>query len=235
MRILLKLSGEALSWGKWFGFDKKMLDHVSELVEEMINDWHQIWIVVWAWNFIRWAEVWDIDRCIADNMWMLAININALALYDYFTKRWIKVRNLNSFAIDWVADRFNKPKALKFFEKSGVLIIWWWTWNPYFTTDTAWVLRALEIEADLLIKATKVDWLYDKDPKKFDDAKLISHITYNEVLRERYKLMDLTAITLAKTNNLKIAIANLYKKEKILDILKWKNWWTIISGELTSS
>jgi len=228
MRVLLKISWEALAWWKWFGFDEKMLDKVTEIVKELIHEKHQVGIVVWAWNFIRWAEVKDIDRCIADNMWMLAININALALFDYLQRKWVKTRNLNSFAIDWVADRFNKPKAEKFLDNSWVIIFWGWTWNPFFTTDTAWVLRALEIEADLMIKATKVDWLYDKDPEKYDDAIFIKNSTYTEVLDRDLKVMDMAAIALAKSNNLKLKIVSLFKDWAILRAVKGDDEGTTI-------
>lgn len=229
MRVLLKISWEALAWGKWFGFDESMLHKVAEIVKELIHEKHQVWIVVWAWNFIRWADVKNIDRCIADNMWMLAININALALFDYLQKKWIKARNLNSFAIDWVADRFNKPKAEKFLDNSGVVIFGWGTWNPFFTTDTAWVLRALEIEADLMIKATKVDWLYDKDPEKYKDAKFIKTSTYAEILEKDLKVMDLAAIALAKSNNLKLKIVSLFKDWAILRAVNWTEEGTTIN------
>lgn len=228
MKILLKLSGEALSGNKWFGFDENMLKNVSDIVRELIEKWHKVWIVVWAWNFIRWAEIQNIDRTIADNMWMLAININALALYDYFTKNNIKCKNLNSFAIDGVAERFNKPKAIEFMEEFGVIIFWWGTWNPYFTTDTAGVLRALEIEADLMIKATKVDGLYTKDPQTSADAEFIQEIGYDEVIKKWYKVMDLTAITLAKANGLKIKIVNLQKKWAILRAVETDTEWSLV-------
>lgn len=230
MRVLLKISWEALSWWKGFGFDEHMLEKVTEIVKELIIQKHQVWIVVWAWNFIRGSEVKNIDRCIADNMWMLAININALALFDYLQKKWVKARNLNSFAIDWVADRFNKPKAEKFLDNSWVIIFWGGTWNPFFTTDTAGVLRALEIDADLMIKATKVNWLYDKDPEKFSDAKFIKKATYAEVLEKDLKVMDLAAIALAKSNNLKLKIVSLFSEWAILRAVAWDDEGTIISG-----
>ncbi len=229
MKILLKISWEALSWHKWFWFDETMMQKVSDIVKELTEKGHSLWIVVWAWNFIRWSEIEGMDRAIADNMWMLAININALALYDYFTKKGIKSKNLNSFAIDWIAQRFNKPRAMKFLDAWWVIVFGWWTGNPYFTTDTAWVLRALEIEADIMIKATKVDWLYSKDPKKYDDAEIIKKISYIDFIDNSYNVMDLTAITLAKTNNLKIKIVNLYKENSILNVVSWIDEWSEIS------
>lgn len=229
MRVLLKISGEALAWEKWFGFEVELLQKVTEIVSKIIKSGHQVWIVVWAWNFIRWAEVQNIDRCTADNMWMLAININALALFDYFEKAGIRSRIFNSFTIDWITDRFNKIKAEKFLNNGWVIIFWGGTWNPFFTTDTAWVLRALEIDADLMIKATKVDGLYDKDPEKFDDAKFIKSTNYNEVIEKNLKVMDMAAIALAKENNLKLKIAGLFKENAIFNAVNSDDEWTIIN------
>lgn len=229
MRVLLKISGEALAWKKWFGFEIELLQKVTEIVSELIKEKHQVWIVVWAWNFIRWAEVQNIDRCTADNMWMLAININALALFDYFEKSWIRPRIFNSFWIDWITDRFNKIKAEKFLDSSWVIIFWWWTWNPFFTTDTAWVLRALEIEADLMIKATKVDGLYDKDPEKYKDAKFIKSTNYTEVIDKNLRVMDMAAIALAKENNLKLKVVWLFKEGAILKAINSDEEWTVIN------
>lgn len=229
MRVLLKISWEALAWKKWFWFDNDLLQKVTDIVAELIKQKHQVWIVVWAWNFIRWAEIKNIERCTADNMGMLAININSLALFDYFEKSGIRTRIFNSFSIDWIADRFNKIKADKFLNSSWVIIFAWWTWNPFFTTDTAWVLRALEIEADLMIKATKVDWLYDKDPEKNSDAKFIKNTNYTEVIDKNLKVMDLAAIALAKENNLKLKIVWLFKENAIIDAVNWDEEWTIIN------
>ena len=228
MRVLLKISGEVLAWWKWFGFDPEMLNKVTEIITKLIEQKHQVWVVVWAGNFIRWAEVKTIDRSIADTMWMLAININALAIFDSLQKKWVKSINLNSFAIDWIAERFNKPKAIKYLRDGWVLIFWGWTWNPYFTTDTAWVLRALEIEADMMIKATKVDWLYDKDPAKYDDAKFIENSTYGEVLEKNLKVMDATAIAMARENNLTLKIVSLFKENAIIRAVNGEKEWTTI-------
>ena len=229
MRVLLKISGEALGWGKWFGLDDDMLDTVTDLISDLKSKNIELWIVVWAGNFIRWAEVKKIERCNADSMWMLAININSIALADVLSRKWIGSKLVNSFWIDGVVERFNKDKAVKNIKSGKVIIFGWWTWNPYFTTDTAWVLRALEIEADMVIKATKVDGVYTRDPVKHKDAEFIHSATYDEVLTQNLKVMDLTAIALAKQNNLTIKVANLYKKWAILDAILWKKEGTTIS------
>ena len=229
MRVLLKISGEALGWGKLFGLDDDMLDTVTDLISDLKSKNIELWIVVWAGNFIRLAEVKKIERCNADSMWMLAININSIALADVLSRKWIGSKLVNSFWIDGVVERFNKDKAVKNIKSGKVIIFGWGTWNPYFTTDTAWVLRALEIEADMVIKATKVDGVYTRDPVKHKDAEFIHSATYDEVLTQNLKVMDLTAIALAKQNNLTIKVANLYKKWAILDAILWKKEGTTIS------
>jgi len=231
MRVILKISWEALAWWQQGWLDYSMLNEIWDTIELLIKKKIQVWIVVWAWNFIRWSEIEkiNIDRCNADNMWMLAININSIALWDILSKKWIWVKIVNSFGIDWIVERFNKPKAIKAIKDWKVVIFGWWTWNPYFTTDTAWVLRAVEIEADLMIKATKVDWVYDKDPVKFHDAEFIKNASYDEIIIKNLKVMDATAIALAKENNLTIKVINLFKEWAILRSIQWKDEWTTIS------
>ncbi len=232
MRVLLKISWEALAWWNSGWLDYVMLDEVCETVKWLIDKKIEVWIVVWAWNFIRGAEIEkiNIDRCNADNMGMLAININTIALADVLSRKWIQVKTVNSFAIDWVAERFNKPKALKGLSKWKVVIFWGWTWNPYFTTDTAWVLRALEIEADMMIKATKVDGVYTKDPIKYNDAEFIKNATYDEIITKNLRVMDSTAIALAKDNNLILKVVSLYDEWAILKAILWKDEGTTISS-----
>jgi uridylate kinase len=231
MRVILKISWEALSWWNSWWFDYHMLDEIWEMVKSLRKKKIEVWIVVWAWNFLRWADLekMNIDRCNADNMWMLAININSIALWDILSKKWIHVKMMNSFWIDWIVSRFNKPKALKCLSEWKVIIFWWWTWNPYFTTDTAWVLRALEIEADLMIKATKVRWVYDKDPVKNHDAVFFKAITYDEIITNNLSVMDMSAIALAKENKLVLKVVSLYEEWAILNAILWKDIWTTIS------
>ena len=197
---------------------------------ELCNHNIEVWIVMWAWNFIRWSEIekLNIDRCNADNMWMLATNINSIALSDVLSKKWIDVRIVNSFWIDGVVERFNKVKTMKDFSNRKVVIFGWGTWNPYFTTDTAWVIRALEIEADIMVKATTVDGVYDKDPIEFEDANLIRKLSYDEVLEKRLEIMDYTAIVLAKENKLKLIVCNIAEQWSVLNCtLSGKCWSTI--------
>lgn len=232
MRVLLKISGEALAWKRWIWFDFDVVDEICEEIKKLTKKGIEVWVVIWWWNLVRGGEIeqMNIDRCNADNMWMLAININSIALADILNKKKVEVKLLNSFAIDWVVERFNKPKAIKALKDKKVIIFAWGTWNPYFTTDTAWVLRALEIEADLMIKATKVDWIYTKDPVEHKDAIFIKKATYDEMIQKNLKVMDSSAIALAKDNNLVLRVISLYDKWAILKVIKWEDIWTTISA-----
>ena len=231
MRVLLKISWEALSWEDHSGLNFSILDEVWDMIKELVTHNIEVWIVIWAWNFIRWADIEKLkmNRCNADNMWMLATNINSISLLDVLSRKNVDVKIANSFSIEWIVERFNKIKASKDLSKWRVVLFAWWTWNPYFTTDTAWVLRALEIQADIMIKATKVDWVYDKDPMKFHDANLLKSLTYDEVLTNNLRVMDYTAISLAKENKLKLIVCNLSEKWAILNCILTGNGWSTIN------
>lgn len=231
MRVVIKISGEALAGVEKWGLDYKMLDTVGDIIKNLMSDWIEVWVVVWAWNFIRWSEIEkiNIDRCNADNMWMLAININTIALSDVLERKWVDTKIVNSFGIDGIAERFNKTKVIKYIKSKKVVIFGGGTWNPFFTTDTAWVLRALEIEADMMIKATQVDWLYTKDPNKYDDAEFIKSATYDEVIVKGLRVMDFTSIALAKENNLVVKIVSLTKDQSIKNAIISNDEGTTIS------
>lgn len=230
-RVLLKISWEALAWEKWYWLDANMLNYVSELVSEIHSKWLELWIVIWWWNIFRWlSEEWNnLDRVSWDQMGILATIINWLAMVDFLAKKNVKSKLMTSVEVSGIWIKFDKKTAIKHIENWNVIICVGGTWNPYFTTDTAWVLRALELECDYIVKATKVDWVYDKDPKKFENAVKFKSITYDEILEKNLRIMDLTAISLARENNLPLIITNLYKKESIINSISWKTSWTIIS------
>ena len=234
MRVLLKISGEALAGGHESWLDYEMLNQVTDTIIELVTNNIEVGVVVWAGNFIRGAEIekLSIDRCNADNMWMLAININAIALSDVLAKKKMLSRVVNSFAIDGIVPRFNKQEVMGDFAQQKVVIFGGGIGNPYFTTDTAWVLRALEIEADLMIKATKVDGVYDKDPVKNEDAVFIPHATYDDVITHNLRVMDYTSIALAKENNLTLKVVSLFEEWAILRAISGQNEGTTISAEL---
>ena len=231
-RVLLKISWEALAWNDKFWINPESLKYSANLIKETLNEWIQIWVVLWAWNFMRWAtleESW-VERCSADNIWMLAIAMNWIALKDALKNIWVESVLQSSFEIPWICNRFNKSNSISEIEKWKVIIFVWWTWNPYFTTDTVSVLRWIELECDFVIKATQVDWLYDKDPNKFDDAKFIKEATFSDVISNWYKVMDQTAFALAKENNMKIKIVSFTKPWAITSAVKWWNEWTTIKN-----
>lgn len=228
MRVLLKISWEMFSWKKDYWIDNEFIQYVADEIKEIKDSWIQIWIVLWAWNIMRWwsSEIW-INRTEWDNMWMLATTINSIYLSEILEYKWVKTKILNSFDISLIWEKFFSKKAKQYLEEWYITIFAWWTWNPYFTTDTAWVLRALESGCDIIIKATKVDWVYDKDPKKYNDAVLIKEATYDEVITKNLKVMDMTAIIMAKESNLKIKVVNLNKKWAMLKSIIWEEWTTI--------
>lgn len=232
IRVLLKISGEALAWETWDSFDIKIMNYISDTIKDLQKEKIEIWIVIWWWNIFRWI-VWDefwIDKVSGHYMWMIATFINWLWLVEFFSNNKIKAKLMTSTQLDCVGERFDKKKAVKYLEDWKVVIFAWGTWNPFFTTDTAWVLRALEIEADMIIKATKVEGLYDKDPKKFTDAKIYEKVTYNEVLEKNLKVMDQAAIALARDNNMLLKIVNLSKKWALKRAILWEKEGTVLSN-----
>ncbi|MDQ7008901.1 MAG: UMP kinase [Candidatus Gracilibacteria bacterium] len=232
MRVVIKVSGEALAGCEKGGLDYIMLDKVGDIIKDLIKSDIEVGVVVGAGNFIRGAEIEKIkiDRCNADNMGMLAININTIALSDVLERKGIDTKIVNSFGIDGIAERFNKQKAIKYIKNKKVVIFGGGTGNPFFTTDTAGVLRALEIEADMMIKATKVDGVYTKDPMKYDDAEFIKKVTYNEVIQKRLRVMDFTSIALAMENNLVVKVLSLNKEGAIKNAILGGDEGTTISA-----
>lgn len=217
IRVLLKISWEALAWDSGNTYDPKILEYVKDIIRDLQKENIEIGIVIWWGNIFRWVfweNLW-FDEHTSHYMWMTATYINGLALVNYFNNNKVKAKLMTAVNYDSIWERFDKTKAIKYLEDGKVMVFAWWTGNPYFTTDSGWVLRALEIEADMIIKATKVDWVYDKDPKKFEDAKIYDKITYDEVLEKNLKVMDLTAIALARDEKMPLKIVNLFKKNAL--------------------
>nr|MDD3720140.1 UMP kinase [Candidatus Gracilibacteria bacterium] len=229
-RALIKISGEALAGDKGYGLDSEMLQYVVNLVKKIQGKGIDLAIVIGGGNIFRGisGESNGIDRVSGDQMGMLATFINGLALVDFFENSKIKAKLMTSIDISGIGEKFDKIKALKYIEKGNIIICVGGTGNPYFTTDTAGVLRALELECDVIVKATKVDGVYDKDPKKYDDAVKYETVTYDEVLEKDLKVMDSTAIALARDNNMSLIITNLFNKDAILNSLLGKSEGTIV-------
>ncbi len=227
-RILLKLSWEALADKQWYGIDTNFLDNLAKKIVYLSKYANiQIIIVIWWWNIFRWvawAAKW-IDRWTADYMWMLATIMNGMALGDAIEKNWNEVRIMSALEIPRVAETFIRRRAIKHLEKQRVVVCVAWTWNPYFTTDSAAVLRALELNCDFMVKWTKVDGVYDKDPSKFDDAKKYNNLSVDEALEKWLRILDQSAIALAKDEWLNIFVT---KIDNIDNIWSNKFKWTKI-------
>jgi len=210
-RILLKLSGEALMGSQGFGIDPVMVARIAGEVDEVRKLGVQIGIVVGGGNFIRGVAASEsgIDRVVADQMGMLATVINGLALQDALEKFGCHTRVTTAIEIREVAEPFIRRRSVRHLEKGRVVIFAAGTGSPYFSTDTAAALRAVEIKADVILKATKVDGVYDADPQKVSEAKMFSHINYLDVLARGLKVMDTTAITMCMDNSVQIIVFNL--------------------------
>lgn len=220
-RILLKLSGEALMGDQSFGISPDVIKYVAEEVRSAFDLGVQIAIVVGGGNIFRGiaASSYGMDRVSADKMGMLATVINSLALQDALEEKGVLTRVQTAISMHEVAEPFILRKAVRHLEKGRVVIFAAGTGNPYFTTDTAAVLRAQEIHAEILLKATKVDGLYDSDPAIKDDAKFIKKISYMEIIEKQLHVMDMTAISLAMDNLLPLIVFNLATKGNIRKVV----------------
>jgi uridylate kinase len=220
-RVLLKLSGEALMGNQSFGISPDVIRYVAEEIRSAFDLGVQIAMVVGGGNIFRGvaAASYGIDRVSADRMGMLATVINSLALQDALEENGIITRVQSAISMHEVAEPFIIRKAVRHLEKGRVVIFAAGTGNPYFTTDTAAVLRAQEIRADILLKATKVDGLYDSDPHVNKNAKFIRKTNYMNVIEQQLHVMDMTAISLAMDNNLPLVIFNLAHKGNIKRVI----------------
>src|SRR5499427_3539336 len=221
-RILLKLSGEALAANQGFGVETKRIHEIAGEIAEVQKLGVQTAIVVGGGNFFRGVaqQAKDMDRVSADHMGMLATVINALALQDALEKQGIYTRVMSAIEMNQVAEPFIRRRAIRHLEKNRVVIFAGGTGNPYFSTDTAASLRAMEIKADAILKATKVDGIYDADPVLVKDAKMFDTITYLEIIKRGLKVMDTTAISLCKDNDLPIVVFNLNRTGNIRRVIE---------------
>jgi uridylate kinase len=220
-RVLLKLSGEALMGDQSFGISPEVIKYVAEEVRSIFDLGVQIAIVVGGGNIFRGiaASSFGMDRTSADHMGMLATVINSLALQDALEKKGVQTRTQSAISMHEVAEPYILRRAIRHLEKGRVVIFAAGTGNPYFTTDTAAVLRGQEIHAEILLKATRVTGLYDSDPVVNKDAKFIKKINYIEVLERQLKVMDMTAISLAMENQLPLVIFDIKNKGNLRKIV----------------
>jgi uridylate kinase len=229
-RILLKLSGEALAGGLPSGIQPNAIAQIADDVAEASKLDVQIGIVIGGGNFVRGVSqaAQGMDRASSDYMGMLATVINSMALQDALEKRNLATRVQSAIQMSQVAEPYIRRKAIRHLEKGRIVIFAAGTGNPYFTTDTAASLRAMEINADVIMKATNVDGIYDKDPKKHQDAKFHHELTYMDVLKNGLQVMDSTAISLCMDNKLPIITFNLNKQGNIARVVRGEKIGTIV-------
>jgi len=232
-RVLLKLSGEALMGTQSFGIDPSILKRVASEISEISKLGVQLGIVIGGGNIFRGlhSKAFGVGRVAADQMGMLATIINALALGEALNRIDSKARIMTAIDMNKVAEPYIRDRAISHLEKDFIVLFGAGTGNPYFTTDTAAALRAMEINAEVLLKATKVDGVYSTDPESNHSAKPFSKLTCHEVLKRNLKVMDLTAISLAMDHNLPIIVFNLKKKGTLLRVVSGEKIGTIITGE----
>ncbi len=222
-RVLVKFSGEALAGEEGYGIDTKILNFIAGEIKELVDAGIEVAIVVGGGNIIRGvtaAADGIITRTSGDYMGMLATVINGVAIQEALEHTGLEARLQSAIDMQEIGEAFIVRRARRHLEKGRVVIFAGGTGNPYFTTDSAATLRASEIGADLLIKATKVDGVYNKDPNKYDDAVKLDSITYDEALTEHIKVMDDTSIAQAKENDLPIIVCNMFEKGNLLSIIK---------------
>lgn len=228
-RVLLKLSGEALAGNKESGLDFPTVENICRSIKKTHDAGAQIGIVVGGGNFWRGRSSKSSDRARADHIGMLATTMNALAVADVLESLECTVRVQTAITMQQVAEPFILGKALRHLEKGRIVIFGCGTGNPFFSTDSAASLRAAELKADIILKATMVDGIYDKDPKKFPDAVKYDVITHHEVLVKRLQVMDSAAAAICTENNIPIIVFNLDNPDNIYDAVMGKNVGTLVT------
>ncbi len=228
-RILLKVSGEALAGEKKTGLNYDVITDICKSVKKCHDAGVQIAIVVGGGNFWRGRSSGAMDRTRADHIGMLATAMNALAIADVLESLGCEVRVQTAITMQQVAEPYIRNKAMNHFKKGRIVIFGCGTGNPFFSTDTAAALRAVEIEADIFFKATLVDGVYNKDPHKYDDAVKYDTLTFSEVLSGELGVMDSTAATMCRDNNMKMLVFDLSRPDNIYDAIMGENVGTIVS------
>ena len=229
-RALLKISGEALAGEEGYGINTTVIKQVAEEIKSVSQQNIQLGVVIGGGNIFRGlaAAAKGMDRASSDYMGMLATCINALALQDALEEQGVQTRVQTAIEMAQIAEPYIRRKAVRHLEKGRIVIFAAGTGNPYFTTDTAAALRGMEINAEVILKATNVDGIYNKDPKKFDDAEKVASISHHEALSKGLKVIDSTAISLCMDNKMPIVIFKLMDKGNILNVLKGETVGSII-------
>jgi len=233
-RILLKLSGEALAGEFKFGLDPNVLNYISSEIAKLHEASVEVAIVVGGGNFVRgetFSAEGGIDRTVADQMGMLGTLMNSLALQSALENKGVPTRVQSAVQVAQVAESFIRRRAIRHLEKRRAVVFAAGTGNPYFTTDTAAVLRALEIEAEVLIKATKVDGVYTKDPNKYQDAERYDTLSFTEAISNRLAVMDQTAFTMCREHDLPLIVLDFNAPNALIGAVRGETVGTLVGGE----
>lgn len=232
-RILLKLSGESLMGKKGFGIDPKVLDFFADEIKSLHKIGVQTGIVIGGGNIFRGLSAGDqgIDRVTGDQMGMLATMINSLALQNAIEKKEIFTRLMTAIPMEAIAEPYIRRRAIRHLEKGRVVIFGAGTGHPYFSTDTAAALRAVEINADVILKGTRVDGVFDSDPEKNPEAAKYETISYEDILTKNLRVMDMTAVSLCKENKLPLVVFNMDKPGNLMAVVKGENVGTVVNEQ----
>lgn len=231
-RVLLKLSGESLMGEQQYGIDPKRLDDYTDEIAAAVRAGAQIAVVIGGGNIFRGLQgaAKGIDRVYGDSMGMLATVINSISLQSSLRSKGVRTVLLSGIGIDKIAELMSGPKAIEYLEQGYVVLIGGGTGNPYFTTDTGSALRAIEIKADIILKGTRVDGIYTADPEKDPAATKFETITYTEAYERNLKVMDLTAFTLCKENNMPMLVFDMNTKGNLTKVLEGENIGTLVTN-----
>ncbi|HET6341481.1 MAG TPA: UMP kinase [Gemmatimonadota bacterium] len=231
-RILLKLSGEALAGDRGFGIDPPTVDRLTDEIADILSSGVELALVVGGGNIVRGtvASEHGMDRVSADYMGMLSTVINALGLQDLLERKGVDTRLLTAIRMDEIAEPYIRRRAIRHLEKGRVVLFAGGTGNPYFSTDTAAVLRAIEVGAEVILKATKVDGIYSADPATHPDARFIDRITHQEILNRDLKVMDATAVAMSRENDLPIIVFNISANGAVRSILAGEAVGSVVIG-----
>jgi uridylate kinase len=222
-RVILKLSGEALMGKKKNGIDPKIIENIANEVKPVIDNKIQVGVVIGGGNFFRGGAIlkeYGISRITGDHLGMIATILNALAIRDIFNRLKIPTKAMSALPISGIIERYDRNQADLYLKQGFVIVFAGGTGSPLVTTDTALCLRGIELNADLLLKATNVDGVYSKDPKKHRDARFYKHLTYDQAVAENLKVMDVGAFCLGRDNCMKLRVYNLHKKKALQRILQ---------------
>ena len=231
-RVLLKLSGEILANKDGFGIDSDKVKYLAEEIKSIHDIGINIGLIIGAGNIFRGmqAAAGGMDRVTGDYLGMLATIMNAIALQDALEKFGCQTRTLSAINVTQIAEPYIRRRAIRHMEKKRIVIIAGGTGNPFFTTDSAAALRATELNSEIVLKGTKVDGVFDKDPMKFTDSIKYDQVTYSDVIKNDLRVMDMTAITLCKENNIPIRVFDIKNKGHLLDIIMGSNIGTVITN-----